>query len=1084
MRSKVWGRFWAVLLAVILFSQSGWGIADTWALGQELYGQGTPIDEENFPDRIFRKYVADTFDLDGNGILDTEEKESVCELDVSGRGIRSLRGISVFGGLRKIQCRGDRLTGLDLRACGYLESLDADWNQIREEDLLLPDHLQGAGSAGVSLEFNAVPDALQLEKEEELVEITEEIFPDAHFRKYIGECLDLDLDGRLSWQERSQVTTLYLKGMGIECLEGLEYFPCLVYLNCENGRLAELDLNGNPLVESVYCRDNLLSVIDARACMQLQEISSDGDVAVWRSLGGTQGQISGNDIPEDGIQGDTISENSTSENSISENSASENIYPGTDVSGNDISENKVSGNDISGNDISGNDLSGNGVSGNSASGNSTPEKRGRTTTSGTDTPAQDPGTQAVATYTVTFKPKGGSAVKAQKIAKGGKVKKPADPVRSRYLFKKWYNGNKKYDFKKTVTKDLTLTAKWSKVSVARGDIRSLANKSKGVLKVTYAKVKGAHGYQLQVSTDKSFNSKKESYAADSTTFSIKDRYKNKTYYVRVRAYKLDSRGKKIYGKFSVKKKLKIAKGIQTVAPSRDAATLTSVALASKKNVRVRAKITDPVKSVDAYYYLFHLQGTGEKIAKKAAPDAKVKKSTTVTMTTPLARDTSASKLQSKFVLAVKTGKEGTYTIISAPQYISNAEKAASYNYAFPTAVTKKGLQVDPRYMEDAVTLGVKHTAYNICLDDLIATPDQKNDIQGISYRYNGSTYWFNRGIVESIDHTLDRFQEEDMLVSAILLLRWREDIAYLIPKAARESGHDFYAMDTSEAKARKHLEAVFTFLAQRYASDKRVINWILGNEVNNYGVYHYTGDTAVDKNAKIYAATYRTAHIAMRSVYAKARVYISLDQTWTYLAPNSNSSKQFLDRFAEYWASYGKLGDFNIAFHPYPAPLEDPAFWTNSKSLISNSVGTPCIAMSNLTVLTNYVKMRWGSNTRIILSEQGFTSSRYGVEAEELQAAAIAYAYYLAEFNDMIDAFILHRHVDHQAEQAIGLALGLWTNDGSAQPASIGKKKYAWEVFRYMDTSKGSAKTKFALARIGTSSWKAVVPGYTTARFS
>ena len=96
----------------------------------------------------------------------------------------------------------------------------------------------------------------------------------------------------------------------------------------------------------------------------------------------------------------------------------------------------------------------------------------------------------------------------------------------------------------------------------------------------------------------------------------------------------------------------------------------------------------------------------------------------------------------------------------------------------------------------------------------------------------------------------------------------------------------------------------------------------------------------------------------------------------------------------------------------------------------------------------------------------------------------MAYAYYLGEFNDMVDAFILHRHVDHQTEQSLGLSLGLWTNDGGTVPATAGKKKYAWDVFKDMDTSKGAAATKFALARIGASSWRSVVPGYTTARFS
>lgn len=927
----------------------------------------------------------------------------------------------------------------------------------------------------------------------EAVRIGERAFPDARFRRYIEEELDLDRDGWLSWKEREQVEALHLKGQEISSLEGLEYFPGLRYLDCEKDHLTELDLKGNPRIEYVQCRDNPLSLIDARDLPELKEISCDPDVVIWRSLlsgdaAEKEEDGTGDGISKDALPEDTVSKGCIPEEIISQDALSENERPRDWISGDELPEDPIpedgfpedliSADERPDDPVSENVLSEEDPHPEELSEDGPLESRSRASLSAGDTPTAVP-----TVFTVTFQSKGGTAVRSQKVIKDGRVKKPADPSRSKYLFAGWYRGGKRYDFTKAVTQNLTLTAKWTKVTVGKARIKKLANTSRGTLHVTYAKVKGARGYQIQVSTDKGFKTKVSKYDAAGTALSVRDRYKGRTYYVRVRAYKLDSKKAKVYGKYSPRKKLKIAKGISQVQPSATAATLTSVSLTSKKTVRVKARVKDHVKSADGYYYLFHLSGTGEKIAKNAVPDAKIKKSTSVTLTTPLDYGTSASKLQSKFILAVKTGKKGDYTAISPSQYISDPGKLASLRYAFPTTATKKGLQVDPRYMKDAVNLGVRHTAYNICLDDLIAAPQQKNNAQGIAYRYNGTTYWFNKGIVESIDRTLEAFREKNIVVSAILLLRWRDDLSYLIPKSAREPGHGFYALDTSGAKARKHWEAVFTFLAQRYTPKKWIANWILGNEVNNYRDYHYTGSASLEKNVQTYAEAYRLASIAIRSVYEKARVYISLDQTWNYLTGYSNTSRQFLDRFAAYWSSYGSLGNFNIAFHPYPAPLEDPAFWTNSRKLIGKDINTPCVSMVNLNVLTNYVKMKWGSGTRIILSEQGFTSSRYGVEVEELQAAAIAYAYYLAEFNNMIDAFILHRHVDHQAEQAVGLSLGLWTHDGSAVPASKGRKKYAWDVFRCMDTSKGKNKTKFALQRIGASSWKAIVPGYTAARF-
>ena len=83
----------------------------------------------------------------------------------------------------------------------------------------------------------------------------------------------------------------------------------------------------------------------------------------------------------------------------------------------------------------------------------------------------------------------------------------------------------------------------------------------------------------------------------------------------------------------------------------------------------------------------------------------------------------------------------------------------------------------------------------------------------------------------------------------------------------------------------------------------------------------------------------------------------------------------------------------------------------------------------------------------------------------------------------MIDAFILHRHIDHQVEINQGLALGLWNN----KPGTVetpGTKKYAWNVYKYMDTSQGAKKTAFALPIIGKGSWKMAVPGYNASKFS
>ncbi|MDO5391454.1 MAG: DUF5722 domain-containing protein [Eubacteriales bacterium] len=615
------------------------------------------------------------------------------------------------------------------------------------------------------------------------------------------------------------------------------------------------------------------------------------------------------------------------------------------------------------------------------------------------------------------------------------------------------------------------------ISVGKAAISSLSNPKSEILRVAYKKVSGAKGYDVQAARSKDFKTGLRRTLTAKTTLDVDRMYKDYTYYVRVRAYKVDSAGKRVYGAFSAVKSIKIKSGRIVVNPSSGAAQLNSVSLLSSQTVRVKASVPNYVKSTDGYYYLFTLSSVERKLPASRKPVMKLSKRKSLTFDTPLYRGTKHNKLHWQFAVGVKTGTN-QYELISSMKFISNPEKLAVSSRSFPKASTKKGLQVNENYISDAVSLGIKHTTYNMCLDDMIALPSRRNTAQGIAYSYDGATYWFDRGVIESYDRTLNTYKSKNMIVSAIILLRYRSDLTYLMPTPYYHNG--FYGLKTSTSEARKQLEAVFTFLAERYAADGRIANWIIGNEVNNFTTYHYTGYKTLSTNARLYTNAFRLAYISIRSVYSKARLYISLDHLWNTLLSTEHTSKAFLNAFAKYWNNYG---NFNIAYHPYPSPLTAPEFWKNTNGAISNSSNSACVNMGNISVLTNYVKSKFGSSTRIILSEQGFTSMKGSTDAQKAQAAAIAYAYYLAEFNDMIDAFILHRHIDHQEELNQGLALGLWTRKAGTMEAA-GAKKYAWSVYKYVDTSQCEKKTAFAIPIIGKGNWKMIIPGYNSSRFS
>lgn len=85
----------------------------------------------------------------------------------------------------------------------------------------------------------------------------------------------------------------------------------------------------------------------------------------------------------------------------------------------------------------------------------------------------------------------------------------------------------------------------------------ITHKGKGKVKVIWKKVTGAAGYQVQYSLNKRMRAAKQK-KCKAASLTIKKLKKKKTYYVRVRAYKYVN-GKKVYGKWSSIKKVKIKK---------------------------------------------------------------------------------------------------------------------------------------------------------------------------------------------------------------------------------------------------------------------------------------------------------------------------------------------------------------------------------------------------------------------------------------------------------------------------------------------------------------------------------------------
>ena len=81
------------------------------------------IDENNFPDAVFREYVGE-FDTDGNGSLSESEISGCTRIDVGGSlSVRSLEGIEYFTALEELRCSYTNVSSLDVSQNPALESL-------------------------------------------------------------------------------------------------------------------------------------------------------------------------------------------------------------------------------------------------------------------------------------------------------------------------------------------------------------------------------------------------------------------------------------------------------------------------------------------------------------------------------------------------------------------------------------------------------------------------------------------------------------------------------------------------------------------------------------------------------------------------------------------------------------------------------------------------------------------------------------------------------------------------------------------------------------------------------------------------
>ncbi len=397
---------------------------------------------------------------------------------------------------------------------------------------------------------------------------------------------------------------------------------------------------------------------------------------------------------------------------------------------------------------------------------------------------------------------------------------------------------------------------------------------------------------------------------------------------------------------------------------------------------------------------------------------------------------------------------------------------------FAGAASIKGIQEAARrtanyYKDDwGIDVGeLNHSLINVYIDDYILPPEHPNAKWCHEYQFEGDTFYF--ADVQEWDWTVKNCNQNNMSVSVVFMVKWNDDKGNIcIDEANREAGHNSYAPAT-EGYGGKAVRAFWHFVMETLTRDGRHIdNFILGNEVNMPGIWHYSGTSDAEPVVSKYAQTFYDMWSTVREYTSVSRCSVSLDHTWNWVDEGGNGfgGRKFLELFDAKLKALngGRSVDWCLSTHPYPMFLYHPDIWNVHYNFdgTTDDENTPFIDGSNLHVMTNYVREKFGEEHRIMLTETGFTKGA----GEAVQAAALAYTYYAAMYDPMVDSFMLHYH----NEGSVSTNEGTFSMDFTFYPL-------AEEVYKRIDSgSEEDARwiAERCLPTIGVSSWEEIIPNF------
>ncbi len=247
-------------LSLLLCLLLGLSLLPTAFASEPTANESVKITYENFPDEAFRAYINDEFDyIERDDTISEEQIAAAKEMNVYGKGIRSLKGVEFFTALTSLSCGKNQLTSMDLSKNTALSYLGCQNNELSSLDL----------SKNTALDTltcnNNQLSSMDLSKNTALTSLT--------CSSNLLTSLDL-----------SRNTALESLNCSANHLSALKLGQCAALRTvwCYNNELTALDLSGCPALDTLWCYGNQLTRVYVHPDAPLSTVYTDSGVEIFR----------------------------------------------------------------------------------------------------------------------------------------------------------------------------------------------------------------------------------------------------------------------------------------------------------------------------------------------------------------------------------------------------------------------------------------------------------------------------------------------------------------------------------------------------------------------------------------------------------------------------------------------------------------------------------------------------------------------------------------------------------------------------------------------------------------------------------